>query len=99
MFSHIVIWWTDPKQPDAVEKLLVGINKYLRPIPGVLHLHAGRMIWSPRPVVDKTFQVGMTIIFPDKQAHDDYMQHPLHDQFVKECFEKLCIRDLVYDYA
>ena len=23
------------------------------------------MVWSARPVVDKTFQVGMTIIFPD----------------------------------
>jgi len=99
MFSHVVIWWTDPNQSGAAEKMIAGVEKYLRPIPGLLQLHVGKMVWSPRPVVDKTFQVGMTIIFPDTKAHDEYMAHPLHVEFVKECFEKLCLRDVVYDYA
>jgi hypothetical protein len=42
MFSHVVIFWTDPANPKAADELLAGMDKYLRPIPGVLHFHAGR---------------------------------------------------------
>jgi hypothetical protein len=43
MFSHIVVFWTDPAQPDAADKLIAGADKYLKPIPGVLQFHAGKM--------------------------------------------------------
>ena len=99
MFSHIVIWWTDPRTPEAADQMISGVEKYLRPLPGILNLHVGKMIWSQRPCVDKTYQVGMTILFQDKAAHDEYMKHPMHGEFVRECFEKLCIQDLVFDYA
>ena len=39
MFSHVVIFWTDPANPKAADELLAGMEKYLRPIPGVLHFH------------------------------------------------------------
>ena len=34
MFSHIVIFWTDPKNPVAADELIAGVVKYLKPIPG-----------------------------------------------------------------
>jgi len=48
MFSHVVIFWTDPNNPNAAEELIAGMNKYLKPIPGVLHYHATyvRPDWS-----------------------------------------------------
>lgn len=99
MFSHIVIWWTKPEIPDAADRMIEGVNRLLKPLPGVNVLHVGKMVPSHRPVVDQSYQVGMTIIFPDKAAHDQYMVHPDHDEFVREYFEKLCVRDRVYDYA
>ena len=39
MFSHVVIFWTDPKNPAAVDELIAGANKFLKPIPGTLHFH------------------------------------------------------------
>src|SRR4051812_29278683 len=48
MFSHIVILWTDPKQPGAADEVLAAAEKYLRPIPGALTFHTGRMVSSPR---------------------------------------------------
>ena len=51
MFSHVVIFWTDPKKSNAADELLAGAKKYLAGIPGILHFHIGKMASSHRPVV------------------------------------------------
>lgn len=68
MFSHLVIFRTDPDLPTAADELVAGANEYLRPIPGLLHFHAGRMVPSHRAVVDQSYQVALNVVFPDKQA-------------------------------
>jgi hypothetical protein len=87
MFSHVVIFWTDPAQPKAADELIAGAEKYLKPIPGVLHFHIGRMAGSHRPVVDQTYQVALNLVFPSKQAQDDYQVHPMHVDFVEKSFQ------------
>ena len=98
MFSHVVIFWTKPDMPDAADELLAGGEKYLKPIPGVLHFHMGRMASSERPVVDQTYQVALNITFPDKKTQDDYQEHPMHIEFVETVFKKNCARVVVYDF-
>jgi len=98
MFSHVVIFWTDPANPKAADELLAGMEKYLRPIPGVLHFHAGKMASSHRSVVDQTYQVALNIVFPDKKAQDDYQLHPMHIEFVNNVFKKKCRKVIVYDF-
>jgi hypothetical protein len=98
MFSHVVIFWTDPANPNAADELLAGVEKYLRPIPGVLHFHDGKMATSQRPVVDQTYQVALNITFPDRQAQDDYQAHPMHIEFVNTVFKKTCRKVVVYDF-
>ncbi|MHC5112675.1 MAG: Dabb family protein, partial [Planctomycetota bacterium] len=78
MFSHIVIFWTDPAQPNAADELIEGANRYLKEIPGLQHFHVGRMVGSERPVVDQTYQVALNTVFANKQGHDDYQVHPQH---------------------
>ena len=99
MFSHVVVFWTDPKQPAAVEELVAGANKYLKPIPGVLQFHVGKMVPSHRPVVDQTYQVALNLVFPDKKSQDDYQVHPLHIEFVEKVFKRVCTKVVVYDFA
>jgi hypothetical protein len=98
-FSHVVIFWTDPAQPNAVEELLAGANRYLKDIPGVLQFHVGKMVPSHRPVVDQSYQVGLNLVFPTKQAQDDYQVHPQHVEFVEKVFKKVCTKVVVYDFA
>lgn len=98
MFSHVVIFWTDPAKPEAVDRLLAGANKYLKSIPGSVHFHVGKMASSTRPVVDQTYQVGLNIVFTSKQAQDAYQSHPQHIQFVEEVFKIYCQRVVVYDF-
>lgn len=98
MFSHVVIFWTDPAQPQAVDELIAGCNQYLRDIPGVLQMHVGKMVGSPRPVVDQSYQVALNLIFPNKQAQDDYQVHPRHVDFVEKVFKRTCKKVLIYDF-
>jgi hypothetical protein len=98
MFSHVVIFWTDSGNPTATEELIAGANKYLRPIPGVIHFHVGKMAASHRPVVDQTYQVALNLIFSDRKSQDDYQTHPSHIQFVETVFKKVCTKVVVYDF-
>lgn len=99
MFSHVVIFWTDPAQPNAADELLAGMEEYLRAIPGSLHFHIGRMVPSHRPVVDQSYQVALNLVFPDKAAQDAYQVHPRHVEFVEKVFKKVCKKAVVYDFA
>ena len=98
MFSHVVIFWTDPKKSSATDELLAGAQKYLACIPGILHFHIGRMVPSHRPVVDQSYQVALNITFTDKQAQDTYQEHPLHVEFVEKAFKPNCVKVVVYDF-
>jgi hypothetical protein len=98
MFSHVVIFWTDPTIPTAADELIAGAEHYLRPIPGVLSFHVGRMATSHRPVVDQTYQVALSLVFPDKETQDDYQAHPMHIEFVEKVFKRVCKRVVVYDF-
>lgn len=98
MFSHVVIFWTDPAQPNAADELIAGANQYLKPIPGVLTFQIGKMVGSHRPVVDQTYQVALILVFPTKQAEVDYQVHPLHVEFIEKCFKRVCKKVLVYDF-
>ena len=99
MFSHVVVFWTDPAKADAVEELVAGAEKYLRDIPGTLMFHVGRMVGSERPVVDQSYQVALNLVFPDKATQDEYQVHPLHLEFIDKVFKKVCVKAVVYDFA
>lgn len=98
MFSHVVIFWTDPSKPNAVADLLAGAETYLRPIPGLLHFHVGKMSPSHRPVVDQSYQVALNLVFPSKQAEAEYQVHPLHLEFVEKAFKPNCTKVVIYDF-
>jgi hypothetical protein len=98
MFSHVVIFWTDPAKPNAVDELMAGAERYLKSIPGIIHFHLGRMARSHRPVVDQTYQVALNVVFHSKQAQDDYQVHPSHVEFVEKVFKLNCKKVVVYDF-
>jgi len=98
MFSHVVIFWTDPRNPKAADELMTGAERYLKPVPGVLHFHVGRMVPSHRPVVEQSYQVALNLVFSDKKAQDDYQEHPLHLEFVEKSFKPNCVKCVVYDF-
>ncbi len=99
MFSHIVIFWTDPEMPHAADELIAGATQFLQPIPGVRHFHIGKMVPGDRPVVNQNYQVALNVMFDDKKAQDDYQAHPLHREFIQKVFRRVCKNVVVYDFA
>lgn len=98
MFSHIVIFWTDPAKPEAADEVIAGANKLLKTIPGLTHFHIGKMVESARPVVDQTYQIALNTVFTSKQAQDDYQVHPQHLEFVAQYVKPLVKKVVVYDF-
>ena len=97
MFSHVVIFWTDPSNPEATDQVIANPKKYLSSVPGIVSFHVGRMSRSHRSVVDQTYQVGLNIQFETEQAQDAYQNHPQHLDFVKEG-TGLWSKVVVYDF-
>jgi hypothetical protein len=97
-FSHIVVFWTDPANPNAADELLAGANQLLKNIPGVVQFHIGKMKPSHRPVVEQSYQVALNLIFPDKKAQDDYQAHPRHVEYVEKYVKRLAKKIVVYDF-
>jgi len=97
MFSHIVIFWTDPAIPDATNEVVANAKKYLPSIPGVISFNAGKMVRSHRSVVDQSYQIGLNIQFETKQAQDNYQDHPQHLEFVEKS-KALWTKVVVYDF-
>jgi hypothetical protein len=98
MFSHVVIFWTDPHKPEAADAVVAGGNKYLKSIPGVQHFHIGKMVGSHRPVVDQTYQVALNIGFNSKHEEHEYQVHPQHLDFVAQCVKPFVQKVVVYDF-
>ena len=98
MFSHIVVFWTDPALPNAADELLAGANKLLQNIPGVLQFHAGKMVRSKRSVVEQRYQVALNLTFADKQAERAYQVHPQHAEFVEKYVKRLVKKVVVYNF-
>jgi len=98
MFSHVVIFWTDATNPNAVDKLVKGAGELLKSIPGVMQFHVGKMSPSARPVVEQSYQVALNIIFRDKKTEQEYQLHPQHLEFVEKYVKPLVKKVVVYDF-
>jgi hypothetical protein len=98
MFSHVVIFWTDPERPGAADALVAGAKKYLTKAPGILHFHVGKMVPSHRAVVDQSYQVALNVVFDTKQSQDSYQEDAMHMEFIEKVFKPNCKRVVVYDF-
>src|SRR2546423_1701632 len=97
MFIHTVYFWMkDGFTEDARKKLIDGCYKYLKPIPTVRQLWAGKPAMTPREVVDNSYQVGLTVVLDDEAAHDIYQKHEMHLEFIaqnKEHWKRVQVYD------
>ena len=95
---HLVICWLkEPGDNEARGKLIdasIGFKK----IPGVLSVSAGPVLPSKRAIVDSSFDVAIVITFENRQAMDDYREHPVHKKALNEVLRPLVDRIIVYDF-
>ena len=40
---------------------------------------------EPRPIIDRSYDLGLTVVLQDVSAHDEYQVDPIHLKFIDEC--------------
>lgn len=98
MFVHTVFFWLqNPAEQANHDALHAGLNT-LTSIDAITTAYVGRPAETRRPVIDHSYDFGLTLVFADKAAHDIYQEHPTHLQFVADCahlWERVQIYDTV----
>ena len=96
MFVHSVYFWLrDDLTVEEKEEFLRGVHS-LGAIETIESIHIGKPADTHRPVIDRSYSVGLTVILKDLAAHDAYQVHPLHKAFVEQfhhCWERVLIYD------
>lgn len=95
--DHVVFVWLKRPGNSSDRQAILAASKELRVIPGIKFLDSGTALASDRPVVDDSFDVGMTMRFDSAKSLRAYESHPLHVQKVTEVLKPLSKRILVYD--
>lgn len=95
--DHIVLIWLKRPGNAADRQAILAASKELRVIPGIKFLDSGTALPSKRPVVDDSFDVGLTMRFDSAESLSAYEKNPLHVKKVTEVLKPLSKKILVYD--
>jgi hypothetical protein len=83
--AHNVFFTLKDKSPARVQELVDACHKYLNVQPGIVFFAAGPLCAElTREVNDRDWDVGLTLVFTDKAAHDNYQDDPTHNRFIEE---------------
>lgn len=98
MLSHIVLFWL---KEDLTEAQAAAFRQGLESLKGI-ETSKGIYIGSPadtgdRPVIDKSYSFGLTVLFDSIRDQEVYQIHPLHQAFLKQ-FSGFWTRLQVYDF-
>ena len=101
MLAHNVYFSLKDNSAQAKRRLVDACKKYLAKHPGTVFFAAGTLAEElDRPVNDRDFDVGLHLVFKNKEAHDKYQEAPLHNQFIeenKENWKKVRVFDSVVE--
>lgn len=99
MLSHIVLFWLKPELSSAeVQAFREGLEA-LKTIPTTRGVYIGTPApTAPRPIIDISYSIGVTVLFDSIADQDIYQVHPAHQGFLKEfshCWSKIRIYDFM----
>ena len=95
--DHIVLIWQKRPGNAADRQALLAACADLRAIPGIKFLDAGTALASDRPIVDDSFDVGLTMRFDSVKSLRAYETDPRHLKKVNEVLKPQSKRIVVYD--
>ena len=97
MLVHTVFFWVKPELTATQRAEFRRGVETLGTIKHVEIAYVGTPAAVPdRPVVDKSFAVGLTVLCKDVAAHEAYQVDPIHKEFIAK-FSSCWTRVQVYD--
>lgn len=98
MLVHSVFFWL---KPDLTDEQTAAFRAGLESLAGIEvaeAVYVGTPAATDRPVIDRSYSFGLTVLLPDMAAHDAYQEHPLHKAFLEQfvgSWEKVLIYDAI----
>lgn len=96
MLVHTVYFWIKKELSDAERAAFIKGVESLKDIPCAEAVYIGTPAATSRPVIDRTYDIGLTVLLKDMEAHDAYQVDPLHVAFL-ESFRDKWERVVIYD--
>ena len=98
MLNHIIIFWL---KDDLTENQLREFRTGLEALKEIEHVNA-LYVGTPaktakRPVIDNSYDIGVTILFDSVEEHDKFQGNQLHTNF-REKFSSFWSRIVIYDF-
>jgi quinol monooxygenase YgiN len=84
MLVHNVFFTVRDRSPEYAAQLVVACDKWLTDHPGTLFYAAGTLADLDREVNDRDFDVGLHLVFENREAHDAYQVSERHQRFIDE---------------
>lgn len=96
MLVHSVFFWLKADLTDTQRAAFrVGVDS-LAGIGCAEAVYVGTPATTDRPVIDRSYDIGLTVLLKDMAAHDAYQVDPVHRKFVDE-FGSWWERVVIYD--
>lgn len=93
----ILIWLKDAGNPEQ-RRQIIEVTRALQQLPGVISVRVGSIMPSDRSVVDSSFDVGVHMLFADRQSMERYTANPEHVRTVTQLVMPLTKRLVIYDF-
>jgi hypothetical protein len=87
MVHNVFFWLRKDLSATAVKEFESGIAMLAR-LPSVRHGFIGKPSPTDRPIIDRSYSYGLTVVFDDLAGHDAYQEHPDHLEFVAKNKDK-----------
>lgn len=92
---HVYFWLKENLSEEEVKQFENGVMSLL-PIEYIKFGDIGKPASTNRPVIDRSYSYSLLLVFENKEAHDAYQPHPVHQKFVETC-SPLWDKVLIYD--
>ena len=81
---HNVYFTLKDPTPESIARLVGQGHKYLSGHPGVEYFSMATLVEDlERPVNDRDFHVGLSVVFTDRAAHDTYQVSQRHVELIE----------------
>jgi len=97
--THVMLFWL--KRPGNVDdqNVLLRALRTLRRFRGVNDVRVGRPLPVDRPGLEKSFDLGVVVIFRDREALEKFEHDPRRRGVLDAILEPLVRRYTVYNFA
>jgi hypothetical protein len=84
LIHSVYFWFKSDADPAVVDAFEAGLQR-LTSIPGIQQAYFGQPEATPkRDVIDDTYAWALVEFFANLEAHDQYQEHPLHQDFLRD---------------